>query len=196
MTEARELLKTGPEEIKLSSGVTVRVAPFPAGLWTALNARAFEKFPDPELPKKTIPVVDGTEEVDDLSNPEYLEAKAQAARDRNNLLGEAIIDLCIQVDLEPWEGTIGRLGKYSDEYPEDADDRRVRFLTEFALRTRADYEAVMVSATTQMMVSDPEVAQRLKFFRRQVAGAAPDDADAPGSAKEERVEVQPEAEGA
>lgn len=196
MTKTREMLKSGPEELTLSSGVTVHVAPFPAGLWASLNSTGFERFPDPEPPRKTVEVVDGTEEVDDLKDPVYLAAKAEAERERNNLLGEAIIDLCVQVDMEPWAATVKRLERYTGKYPRDEDDRRVKFLTEYALRTRGDYEAVMVSATTQMMVSDPEVAARLKFFRREVEGAAGDDADAPGADEGERVDVQPEAEGA
>lgn len=195
MTKARELLETGPEKITLSSGVTVRVAPFPAELWSDLNAKAWKEFPDPDPPKKVIKVVDGTEEVDDEADPSYVKAKKEARKARNNLLGDAIFDLSVEVDLDQYTGQLKRLERYTD-LPEDPDDLRIAFLKKYALRTIRDWEAVTVSAVSQMMVSDPEVAERLKFFRREVERAAAADADAPGAAEGERVEVLAEAEGA
>ena len=180
----RELLKSGPEQITLSSGVTVTVSPFPAGLWWDLHARALEQHPDPEPPTKTIDVVDGTEEVQDLDNPDYLEALALANRERTNIQGEAIIDLCVDVDMEPYAATIKRVERYIGQAPKEDDERRVWFLTKYALRGRADYEAVMLAATAQLMTSDPEVANRLKSFQREVEGATDPDADAPGAAEE------------
>ncbi|NIU78072.1 MAG: hypothetical protein GWN71_32320, partial [Gammaproteobacteria bacterium] len=69
--KTEELLEPGPEEITLSGGAVVLVSPFPLDLWWDLQARAREDHPDPAPPKKQIKVVDGTEEVDDLENPEY-----------------------------------------------------------------------------------------------------------------------------
>lgn len=193
MTKARELLneKQVGETYTLSSGVTVQVVPFPAGLWEKINRKALHDFPDPEPPKKEITVVDGTEEVDDLLDPDYVSAKAEAERQRSNLLGEAIIDLCIQVDLSQYEAKIKHLEKYDLEpYPEDNEEKRVRFLIDYALRTRGDYETVMVSATTQMTISDPEVAERLKSFQREMEGTTDNGNSPSGSVEVERVEVQ------
>lgn len=168
--KARELIKNF-EERELSSGVMVRIRPFPPGLFESINSQAFRLYPDPVAPKKTIKVVDGTEEVDDLSNPDYLAAVEEVGRKRSGLLGEAVLDLCVEVDIEPYAAIIKRLEKYSGEFPDDPEERKLKFLTDYALRTKGDYESVMVSATTQTMIDDPEVAERIEFFRSQVAGA-------------------------
>jgi len=94
------------EDITLTSGVTVQVAPFPAALYNKIQIKSLEDFPDPEPPKKTVEVVDGTEEVDDLENPEYLEAKRDAERSRLARFAEAVVEVCVDVDLDTWKGEI------------------------------------------------------------------------------------------
>lgn len=161
------------QEKTLSSGVTVRVLPFPAGLWDKINSQIQADFPDPVPPKKTINVLGGTEEVDDLENPEYKQKALEAKTARDNasgkIIGEATLDLCVLVDLAPYEGAIKRLEKYTDKFPSDPDERRIRFLTEYAMRSRGDYEAVTFSAVTQMAIGDKEVAERVSSFQDNVA---------------------------
>lgn len=179
MSKVKDRLNPGPEEIQTSSGVTVVVSPFPADLWNDIQAKALEDYPDPEPPTITIETVgDTTEETEDYDDPEYVAAMEEAQNARNSFIGEAILDLCVDVDLDAYQDKVNRLSKYTD-IPDDPDDRRITFLTKFVLRNRADYERVMVSATTQMAVSDPEVVERLNFFRGEMARKAPGEAEAP-----------------
>jgi hypothetical protein len=182
------------EELTLDSGVTVTVRPFPAGLFEKVQARALEDFPDPEPPMKEIPVVDGTEQVEDRDDPEYREQKELAERKRMERLGEACLDLCVSADLEKWEPTIRRLERYAGPFPEDPDERQLEFLTSYALSTADDWQNVLISSINQTVIGSPEVAERLKLFRRKVEGPAAVDADASGADAVQRMELQPAAE--
>lgn len=181
------------QEKTLSSGVTVRVLPFPAGLWDKINSQIQAEYPDPVPPKKTISVLGGTEEVDDLQDPDYLVKAREAKTARDNasgkIIGEATLDLCVQVDLSPYEGAIKRLEKYTDKFPSDPDERRIRFLTEYAMRSRGDYEAVTFSAVTQMAIGDKEVAERVSSFQDNVARSEPSGNGASGPDEVKRLEV-------
>lgn len=190
--KARELLKNGtePEEITLSSGVVVSVTAFPVGLFEDLNIKGLELYPDPVPPKKAVATLGGDEMVDDLKNPAYISKKNEAANNRNNLLAEAILDLCVQVDLTPWESVIKKLEKYSPAFSSDADERKLEFLTRYALRGKPDYEVVTVSAMAQMIADDAEVAKRLESFRDQMERATASNNETPGAPEGQRVEAQ------
>lgn len=192
MSKARELVKPElGEKHCLSSDVVVTVVPFPAGLWEKINTKALREFPDPIPPKRQIKVVDGFEEVDDLENPEFVAKKAEMEAARSNLLGEAVIDLCVKLPLADWESQISRMERYTEAYPTDPDDRRMRFLTDYALRSKGDYEKVMVSAITQMAIGDKEIAERLTNFRDTLAQSADNGAGASGIAQVVRLDIQP-----
>jgi hypothetical protein len=182
---ARELLKNGNgaghDMVAFSSGIVVEMLPFPAALWQEINIRAFRDFPDPVPPKKQVKVVDGFEEVDNLDDPTYKAAVNETGQKRNELLLEAILDICPQIDLTPWESKIKRLEKYSDPFPEDPDDRRIEFLTRYVIRTKGDYEKLFVSAITQVLIDDPEVAERVSYFRGEMERATTPKTDAPGA---------------
>jgi hypothetical protein len=183
-------------ELTFSSGVTVDMLPFPAGMWEEINIKAFEQFPDPVPPKKTIKALGGTEEVDDLEDPEYKASVEKVGKDRTGLLLEAVLDICPQLDLVKWEPRIKRLEKYTRAFSEDPDDRRIEFLTRYVLRTKSDYENLMLAAVSQILVDDPEVSARIQYFQSQVEGAATPYLDAPGASEGERVEVSQASEGA
>ena len=179
------------EEIIPSSGVPVKITAFPASLWTRINMRAHEEHPDPDPPKKTINVLNGTEEINDLNNPDYLEQKQEAENDRGRILGEAIIDLCVHLDVAKYKNIIKRLEKHIGEnYPKDLDDRRVMFITEYVLKNSRDYEDVTWSAISQMMITDKEVADRLKFPEGDVARSTSANPDASGSNAIEQLELE------
>jgi hypothetical protein len=171
----------GKNELTFSSDVTVKMLPFPAGLWEEINIKAFENFPDPVPPKKTVNVLGGTEDVDDLDNPDYKADVQKVGQERTGLLLEAILDICPQLDLTQWEPRIKRLEKYSRPFSDDPDERRIEFLTRYVLRTKTDYENLMISAVSQILVDDPEVSARIKYFQSQVEGAAATYTDAPGA---------------
>lgn len=189
-TKAREILENKNGEIRLmSSGVTIKVTPFPSGMWSKINARCQRDFPDPPIPKKTINVLGGTEEVDDLENSSYKEAKQVTDNKRNNFLGESVLDICVEVDMDQWESKIKRIEQRTEPYPEDPDDRRVRFLSEYAIRSAGDWQFVFASALEQTQVTDQEVSERINNFQRKVARSTDNGVEAPGVDEVKRVDV-------
>lgn len=192
--KARELLENGngPEEKTLSSGVVVSIAAFPVGLFEDLNVKSIELYPDPPPPKKTIKTLGGDEEIDNLDDPDYLAEVRKVKNQRGALISEAVLDICVQLDLTPWESTIRRLEKYAPKFSDDPEERRLEFLTRYALRGKSDYTLVVTSAMAQMIADDAEVAKRLESFRDQVEGAAASDNETPSAPEGERVEVQQE----
>lgn len=184
------------ETITLSSGIEVQVYPFPANMYNQVMAKGLDEFPDPDPPKKVVKTFDGEEETDDVDNPEYLAARRAAQNSRTNLLAQAVFDLCVQLDITEWEPTIKRLEKYSPKFPEDADDRRIAFLERYAVRTKDDYQLLMIAATEPVMVSDKEVEQRLKMFQSNVARATAAQAETSGPDAGQRLAVDGPAEGA
>lgn len=170
--EALEKVESG-ESYVCSSGVKIWVRPIPAILLRRLEAKINKDFPDPVPPKKTIKVLDGTEEVEDLSNPEYVEAKSMANAKRIELQGEAILDFCVDLNggIQAYESMIARIEKHaSEKYPTDLEERRIQFLSEYAIRTAGDWGFIWVTAIEQTQVTDPEVSKRMDSFRDKVSG--------------------------
>jgi len=183
----REL--NGNGKLTFSSGISVDMLPFPAGMWEEINIRAFEDFPDPVPPRKTINVLGGTEEIDDLENSDYKASVEKVGRERTGLLLEAILDICPQLNLSEWEPRIKRLEKYTRKFSEDVDERRIEFLTRYVLRTKSDYENLMLSAVSQILVDDPEVSARIQYFQSQVEGATASHLNAPSATEGVGLEV-------
>lgn len=181
------------KEKTFSSGVTARILPFPAGLFEKIGSKVLEDYPEPLPPKKVISVLGGTEEVDDLENPEYKQKAEEAKRLRDNetarLIGEATLDFCLVIDLDAYEDTIKRLEKYGDKFPTNPDERRIRFLTEYVMRSKGDYESASWWAIELMSVSDKEVAERISSFQNNVARSKPADNGTSGANEVERVEM-------
>lgn len=193
MAKAREAkleTKFIGESKTLSSGVTVTVIPFPMGLLQRINS----DNPDPIPPKKTIKVLDGTEEVDNLKDEGYLAELDEVTKKRNSLLGEAVLELSVEVDLDKYAKEIKTLEKFTSPYPDDPDERRMRFLMEYAFRTKGDYEWAMGSAITQISISDEEVQERIATFQSELSRPATNGAKAPGAHEAVTLEVeQPQA---
>lgn len=189
MTRAIELLGKSGEDLTLSSGVTVHVVPFPADLNKSISAYAFREFPDPIPPQKTIQVVDGTEEVDNPEDADYLAEKSRAEAGRNKIISEAFLDLSVIVDLAKYEADIKKVERYTGPYPEDLSERKLKFLTEFAIRTVTDYQAISFSVMQQTGISEEDVAERLDLFRPEMARAEDKQAASPRSTKNKRVDV-------
>lgn len=164
------------KEERLSSGVIVTVLPFPARLHDSIQSKANEKFVEPKPPKKTIKTVTGPEEVDDINNPTYLEEKEQIRIQRDQWvaqkIGENVIDLCLVVDLDTYRSVIKKLEKTLEETaPIDPEELKEYFLTNYALRGRADYERITSVSLTLMAVGDKEISARMDSFRREMEGA-------------------------
>jgi hypothetical protein len=188
-------LNEGYKEEVLSSGVKVKILPFPARLWEKIHERVLREFPEVKPPKKTINVLGGTEEIDDLKAPDYLVTKIEVDRQRNaqqsKLVGEATLDLCVEVDPTPYLPELKRAAVYGGEIiPSDETELKIYFLETFALRSRGDYERVISMAAALMAVGDAEVAERINSFRDNLAQPTPNGTDAPGADEIQRVEVE------
>lgn len=177
-----------------SSGVKIWVRPLPAILLRRLETKISRDNPDPTPPKKTIDVLGGTEEIDDVNNPDYLEQQRLVNLKKIELQGEAILDFCVDVEggIEAYADVIARIEKRTDEkYPVDPDERRMQFLSEYVIRSGVDWQFVFASAVEQTQATDPEVSERMDSFRDKVArpetnGATPSGADAV-----KRLDLQP-----
>lgn len=183
------------QEETLSSGVTVKILPFPARLFDNIQRRGLEKFPEPVPPKKVITVLGGTEEIDDLANQDYLNEKARAKAEREQWtggrIGETVLDACLQIDMAPWEAKVKSIEKIIDEpAPTDPEERRAFFLENYALRGKADYERVTTTAMSLMMVGDSEITERMESFRSEVARAGANDAQASSPDEVKRLDVE------
>jgi hypothetical protein len=111
--------------------------------------------------------------------------KARLAR--HNLLGEAALELCVEVKdgLEPWEPIIQRIaGKFAtDPAPDDEIGRKAWFLAKYALRTVEDWKLIgKVQRFSQ--IDDEEVRRKAEAFPGKVEGPESNGADAPGAAEE------------
>lgn len=173
------------EEVTLSSGVMVRVMPIPPGLIQQIQ----RDYPDEKPPKKTITVLGGTEEVDNLDDPEYKARQAAIERERNGKLGEAVVEFCLECDLDKYASTIKRLEKIVSAFPTDPDERRIRFLYEYALRTVGDYSITQAVAIEQISFTDEEVKERISSFQSDLARATANGTAPSGANEGERVEV-------
>jgi len=178
------------KEYTATSGITVTVRPLPGGAYRRLQMRALEEHPDVEPPTREIDTAFGEKEtIDDTDDPTYRAEQARVERDREEMVGEAVTDWCVDLDTEAHAETIARLEKRLGAYPEDADERRIQFLSDWVFRTEEDWREVVFLAISQAVVNDEEVAERLKFFRRQMAGDPGAEPDAPGPAGDDGVDV-------
>ena len=189
--EAEEKLTSGESHI-CSSGVKIWVRPIPPQLWRRLLAKVEKDHPYPPIPKRTIEVLGGTEEVDDLTNPEYVAQKRAVDEARINDQGEALLDYCVDIDggLEQYNSKITRIEKRTDEkYPTDLEDRRIQFLNEYVIRSAGDWQFVFGSAVEQTQATDPEVSARMDSFRDNVARPETNGHSPSGTIEVERVAV-------
>jgi hypothetical protein len=196
--EALEKVESGESHI-CTSGIKIWVRPIPSQLWRRVLAKVEKDHPYESVPKKTIKTVDGTEQVDNPTDPHYLEKKRAIDEARINDQGEAIIDYCVDVDggIEQYDSKIARIESRTDEaYPTDLEDRRIQFLTEYVIRSAGDWQFLFASAIGQTQVTDPEVSARMDTFRDNVAQPETNGATPSSATKVKRLAVQPEVQGA
>jgi hypothetical protein len=168
------------KSFKTSAGVELRYGPFPGALYWDIMSRALREFPDPVPPKKIIEVLDGTEEIDNLDDPEYMNALAAARMGRHGILGEAALEMCVEI-MTDWEPIVERL---TDRWvveppPADVRERKLWFLSKYALRTSKDW-SIIRKIRTFSQIEDEEVQQRIEFFRGDVEGSESPGPDASG----------------
>lgn len=178
------------EEITLSSGIRVRVTAFPVYLHRKIERKIEDEFEIPDPPLKTVKTVDGEETVEDPNNPDYLAEVEQIKRQRNNrkaeLLGEAVCDLSVEVvtDEDEVEQIIRRVEKYTQPFPQDPNDRRVEFLTSFAIKTTDDYQALITTSINLMVrtqvTTKEEVDKEIESFPGDLEGIETPETNSPG----------------
>lgn len=172
----------GFREITFSSGAKVHIKPFPTGLYWDLMDKLHTDFSDPPPPKKTIEVVDGTEEVDDFDNEKWKQDCQEAEGKRTEKFALAVMDLCVEltIDDKSLDEEIERFLKYTNaEVPQNQFEKKVFYLEKYAIRSRSDYEEMLLTATEETVIEDPEVSERIKSFQRQVEGSKSSNNDAP-----------------
>lgn len=140
----------GDGTVTFSSGVTVKLVSLAPGLHRRIVQRTLQDFPDPAPPEE------------DGDQADYVRALKEARRQRANRVGEAILDFCVILDLTPWEPTITRLERYAGQFPEDPDERRLEFLTSYALQTAGDYDMAMMGIARLAMHRDPDLAAEIE----------------------------------
>jgi hypothetical protein len=145
-----EVTMEASDTITYSSGVTVKLVPLAPGLHKMIVQKTLTDFPDPEPPG------------DGEDRAPYIQALKDARRQRASQVGEAILELCVSVDLEAWEPTIATLERVTGPFPEDPFDRKLTFLTGYALRTAGDYDLTMVGIARLAMRRDPELAAEIE----------------------------------
>ena len=183
----------GPRTVRLTSGVEVQAMPMPGGAWERLQARGMELYPDPEPPMKEIDTSFGEkEEVEDLEDTAYLAGKRRAENERSDWIGKVVLRRYIQVDLEQYDEIVKELDE-DFGLSDDPAQRKLDFLTWYAIQTSADTSALMVHTVYGSLLGDEEVAKRLDFFRRSLARGSGDDADAPGADEEDGLDLPEEA---
>lgn len=176
MAKTKETKQVVSEETTLSSGVTVTVLPFPPGLMERIG----KDYPDPTPPTKEIAVFNGTESVPDLNDPTYKEELERVQAARNRAFLEAAVEMAVEVDISKYESVIKRLEKVVSSYPDDSDERRSRFLREYALRTNGDYGSIIAIAVNLVSVGEEEVQERMASFQGKLAQRATNGTEAPG----------------
>ena len=182
----------GPRTIKLTSGVEVEALPMPGGAWERLQARAMELFPDPEPKMKEIDTSFGEkEEVGDLEDPVYLAGKRRAESQRSEWTGKVVLRRYVKVDLEQYAEIIKELDE-DFGLSAEPEQRKLDFLTWYAIQTPADTSTLMVHTVYGSLLGDEEVAKRLEFFRRSLARGSGDEPDAHGADEEDGVDLQEE----
>ena len=174
------------EEVTFSSGVKAKVLPFPSGLFDKFNALAFEKFPDIDPPKKQIPVVDGTEEIDDYDDENYVKEQKNIEKQREKFIAEKVLDttlnFCTDFNVDDYEDIIQTLEKLTEEeYPENRKERKIHFARSYVLRNQSDYAKLSFSTLSQSLIDDPEVSERMRSFQDKMERARNSKSDASGS---------------
>jgi len=171
---------------EFSSGVKGLYGPFPHGLYWDIMGNALDQYPDPEMPKREIEVLGGTEEVDDDKNPQYLEDLRKARLARYGILVEASLDMCIEIEgwPEQWADELQKTIKYAAQPPpEDPDKLKIWFLEKFALRTKEDWKIIgRIQRFSQ--IDDEEVRRQAEQFPGDVEGPEGAGVDAPGPVEE------------
>jgi len=174
-------------EFQTSSGMKVLYGPFPFGMYWDIMEKGLDQFPDPPVPQKEIKVLDGTEMVDDEDDPEYQVELKAAVFKRNNLLGQACLEFCVEPvgGMEQYEPLIQRMASeyVKDPVPENPTERKVWFLKRYAFRTATDWNEIIRRVQNFSQIREKEVRDRVEFFRGKMEGPEGDGADAPGPAE-------------
>lgn len=180
------------QKVLLSSGIEVFVKSMPSGLWFKTNRAALTQYPDPEIPTKTIKVVDGEETIENPQDEKYLEEVGEVETSRAEILANIILDICVSFTLTSEHEDIIKIieSTLNEKFPKNKKERTKEFLLTYALADQGDYTLVYTLAQEQMIVSDAEVQDRINSFRGQMAWSGYSQTEASSNNGKQQLDIR------
>ena len=177
---------------------TVRVTPFPTGLFEKLASQSEQKFPYPAVPEKEIETFGENEIIQDTEDEEWLKQKKLIDEQRKKYSGTIVfqymLDSCLEVlGYDQMLKKIKRLEKIGIEF--DPDNLQGDFITSHLVRTQSEYTMLITDSLGLTIIGDQEVAERLNSFqdnmeRQRTVNIDPSGSEGePVQSSDERVEV-------
>ncbi len=169
---------------------TLRVYPFPPGMYDAITSNILAQHPDPEVPKIKVASFAGSdedeekmEEMDDYDDPEFVKARDEITKVRETALAEVILEFileeCIEViDTKKMKSDIKRLSKFVT-YPDDEIEALSMYVTTYLLSTEVDYSKIITTSLKMTVAGNKEVGERLDSFQDRVQRGELDDGSSP-----------------
>ena len=161
----------GPTVLELSGGDSIRVYPISSRLYQAIENR----YRIPEPPTKAVPTIDGgTEKLPDPQEPEYVkqvqeitEAKAAA------LIRLVAMQSLPEVKVDPTGEWVQVVQLIEPDYvpPEDPVQLKVDYLQYWLIRSRVDWELLMMAAIASMTVGGRDIEKAMASFRGEISRA-------------------------
>jgi len=161
------------KDVTLSTGVVLRVRPMPP---LRLRMKIGARHPDPEPPKKEIPVnIPGGRPtiINDVSDPAYLQALGEAREARFNAIHEFTWSWAVDIPDPPkgWKVESG-LDKVltRDEWRAGKDGERLDYLEYVVVRLDSDSELVARVINSTELVTEEEIKAAEDSFRGDDSG--------------------------
>lgn len=165
--------------IELTFGdIKLHVKAFPPGMHDLIMKNVINEFPLPEVPQKPIKSFAGSEGKpemeDDFDDPEYVEAKKKADRQREEAMSRRILtytlDQCIEVvNKERMKKDIKHLMKIGvAKFSNDEEEAEREYVRSYVLKTTEHFSSVVQSSIALSIVDEAEVAEAITSFRSGV----------------------------
>lgn len=152
---------------------TLRVLPFPPGMYDAINNDVLEEYPMPDVPMVEVKSFAGSDDAPELmaddKNEEYLAEVAAVEATRTRVVAEKILGFvlneCLEVvDVNKMNRDIKRLTKYTS-YPDDEQERVIKYVSTYILTQQAHYSRVIKSSLKMTVAGNEEVEARIDSFQ-------------------------------
>jgi hypothetical protein len=153
----------------------IRVSAFPPGMHDLIMNNIIDEFPLPNPPKKAIESFAGTpdnpEMIDDFDDPDYIEAKKEANKQRENAMAERLLnytlnECCKVLTIEEMKKDIARLTRAKIvRFPKDLQEAEIAYVKSVILKSKDQFATVIQTAIALSIVDDAEVADAIKSFQ-------------------------------